>query len=307
MVKYREILRLYAQGVSQRGIVSSCSASRNTIRDVIKKAEEKNVSWPLEKEWTDSALQEVLFPEKHASSDFRKRPDYEYIHKELAKPSVNLALLWDEYSLNCRSNDEIPYSYRQYCRFYHDYARKTKATMCIKRKPGELLEVDWAGQTMTLTDQITGEAIPVYIFVCALPCSQYAYVEGCLAMDTSNWIGAHIRAFQFYGGIPRIIVPDNLKTGVSKASRYESVINLSYQEMAEHYRTTIVPARVRSPKDKAPAESTVGHISTWIIASLRDQTFFSLSEINREIQAKLTEFNTKPFQKKKRKQVSGLH
>ncbi|WP_298785407.1 IS21 family transposase [uncultured Marinococcus sp.] len=299
MVKYREILRLHAQEVSQRGIASSCSTSRNTIREVLKRAQAKNLSWPLEATWTDHDLQELLFPEKHASSDFRKRPDCEAIHQELAKPGVNLALLWDEYCLTCRSQNEIPYSYRQFCRFYHAYARKTKATMRIKRKPGEILEVDWVGQTMTLNDHLTGEEMPVYIFVAALPCSQYAYVEGCLSMDASDWIAAHMRAFTFFGGTPRIIVPDNLKTGVTKASRYEPVIHASYQEMAEHYQTTVVPARVRHPKDKASAESTVGHISTWIIASLRNQTFFSLAELNEAIQEKRTAFNARPFQKKK--------
>src|SRR5690606_17187065 len=299
VVKYREILRLHAQGVSQRGIASSCANSRNTIREVVKRAQKLNISWPFQEDMTDSDLQELLFPEKHEASNFRRKPDCEYIHKELAKPGVNLALLWDEYCLSCRASDEIPYSYRQFCRFYHDYARKTKATMRIKRKPGEQLEVDWAGQTMNLTDNLTGDDIPVYIFVSALSCSQYAYVEGFLSMDTENWITAHIHALQFFGGVPRIIVPDNLKTGVIKASRSEPVINPTYQEMAEHYQTTIIPARVRHPKDKPSAEGAVGDISTWIIASLRNQKFFSLAELNEAIKEKLQEFNTKPFQKKK--------
>jgi transposase len=298
VIKYREILRLNAQGISQRSIASSTSNSRTTIREVVKRAEERNISWPLEENTTDQVLQELLFPEKHASMDFRRKPDCDHIHKELAKPGVNLTLLWEEYSLSCRSNEEIPYSYRQFCRFYHDYARKTKATMRIKRKPGELLEVDWAGQTMALKDYLTGEEIPVYIFVAALPCSQYAFVEGFTSMNAESWITAHIHAFQFYGGVPRVIVPDNLKTGVVKASKYEPIIHTGYQEMAEHYQTTIVPARVRHPKDKASAESTVGHISTWIIASLRNQEFFSLKELNDAVQEKLKEFNHKPFQKK---------
>ncbi|GLB61190.1 hypothetical protein NCCP133_33200 [Cytobacillus sp. NCCP-133] len=158
--------------------------------------------------------------------------------------------------------------------------------------------MDWAGQTMSIKDQLTGEEIPVYIFVSALPCSQYAYVEGFLPMNAESWITAHIHAFKFYGGVPRVIVPDNLKTGVIKASKYEPVIHTGYQGMAEHYQTTIVPARVRHLKDKASAESTVGHISTWIIASLRNQEFFSLIELNNAVLEKLKEFNHKPFQKK---------
>jgi len=150
VVKYREILRLHAQGLSQRGIASSCSSSRNTISEVLKRAHSKGISWPFEKDMSDGELQEILFPEKGAESGFRRIPDSEQIHKELAKSGVSLSLLWDEYCLSCRANKEIPYSYRQFCRFYHAYATKTKATMRIKRKPGELLEVDWAGVTDTL-------------------------------------------------------------------------------------------------------------------------------------------------------------
>ncbi|WP_144462997.1 IS21 family transposase [Siminovitchia fortis] len=306
MIKYREILRLHAQGVSQRGIASSCSSSRNTISDVLSRARTQGITWPFEKDMSDAELQELLYPEKDASSGFRRKPDCEHIHKELAKSGVTLSLLWEEYCLSCRANKEIPYSYRQFCRFYHAYASKTKATMRIRRKPGELLEVDWAGQTMQIKDNITGEDIPAYVFVSALPCSQYAYVEAFLSMDTESWITAHIHAFQFYGGVTRIIVPDNLKTGVVKASRNEPTINRIYQEMAEHYNTTIIPARVRHPKDKASAEGTVGNISTWIIASLRNQQFFSITELNLAIKEKLTEFNTKPFQKKKGNRLTAF-
>lgn len=298
VIKYREVLRLHAQEVTQRGIASSTGHSRNTIREVLKRAKEKEVYWPLENNVTDLDLQIILYPEKQTPSDHRQKPDGEYIHKELAKSGVTLSLLWDEYTLQCRQNNEIPYSYRQFCRFYNEYARKAKATMRIKRKPGEQMEVDWAGQTMCLTNNLTGEEIPVYIFVAALPCSQYAYVEGFLSMNLESWITAHIHAFEFYGGVTRVLVPDNLKTGVTKASRTDPIINQSYQEMAEHYQTTIIPARIRSPKDKASVEGNVGHISTWIIASLRNEKFFSLLELNKAIQEKLAIVNTKPFQKK---------
>lgn len=306
MIKYREILRLHAQGVSQRGIASSCSNSRNTISEALKRAQVHEISWPFEKDMSDGELQELLFPEKSSISNFRRKPDCEHVHKELAKSGVTLSLLWDEYCLSCRENQEIPYSYRQFCRFYHGYATKTKATMRIKRKPGELLEVDWAGQTMNMKDNITGEDIPVYVFVSALPCSQYAYVEAFLSMETESWITAHVHAFEFYGGVTRIVVPDNLKTGVIKASRTDPIINRTYQEMAEHYNTTIIPARVRYPKDKASAEGTVGHISTWIIAALRNQQFFSITELNKAVKEKLLEFNSKPFQKKTGNRLSAF-
>lgn len=166
--------------------------------------------------------------------------------------------------------------------------------------------MDWTGQTMSIKDHITGEDIPAYVFVSVLPCSQYAYVEAFLSMETENWITAHIHAFQFYGGVTRIIVPDNLKTGVVRASRTEPILNRTYQEMAEHYQTTIIPARVRHPRDKPSAEGTVGTISTWIIASLRHQQFFSIQELNQAIQEKLTDFNTKSFQKKEGNRLTAF-
>lgn len=173
MIKYREILRLNAQSLSNRSIASSCGCSRNTVGDVLKRARELQVSWPFERDITDTELQGILFPEKN-KSDLRKQPDCEYIHKEMAKSGVTLSLLWHEYAEACRHQMEIPYCYRQFCRFYNNYATVSKATMRMKRKPGEILEVDWAGQTAFLKDQITGESIPAYVFVAALPCSQYA-------------------------------------------------------------------------------------------------------------------------------------
>ena len=306
MIQYREILRLHSQPMSQRGIAASCGHSRQMVKEVIERAQKKGISHPLSDDMTDSWLQEVLFPEKNPEKAGRRIPDFEYLHKELAKPSVTLSLLWDEYCWKCKNENQIPYSYRQFCRSYREFAMKSKATLRIKRKPGEILEVDWAGQTASIVDHLTGQRIPAYIFVATLPCSQYSYVEACLSMDTTSWIYAHIHALEFFGGVTRIIVPDNLRTGVDKASKYTPRINLTYQELAEHYETAIVPARVRTPKDKASVEGTVGTISTWIIASLRNQKFFSLDELNSAICTKLQEFNDKPFQKKEGSRTSAF-
>ncbi|WP_026045757.1 IS21 family transposase [Paenisporosarcina sp. TG-14] len=305
MLKYREVLRLYAQNLSNRSIASSSGCSRNSVAEIISRANELQVSWPFDKDVNDEELQGILFPEKN-KSDIRKRPDCEYIHREMARSGVTLSLLWHEYVEACRNRLEIPYSYRQYCRFYHRFATVSKATMRIKRKPGEIMEVDWAGQTMFIKDQITGEMIPAYIFVAALPCSQYAYVEAFQSVSSENWISAHIHAFRHFGGVTRMIVPDNLKTGVVKASSTDPIINRTYQEMAEHYHTVIMPARVRHPKDKASVEGTVGIISTWIIASLRNEQFFTVSELNKAILEKLAEFNQKDFQKKNGNRLSAF-
>lgn len=298
MTKYREILRLKSQGMSNRGIATSCQCSRNTVADVLKKSVELSVEWPLPEELSDIDLKQILFPEKGSSVAIRQSPDCEWIHKELAKNGVTLSLLWSEYCLNSRSSGQIPFSYSQFSRYYRKFAQATKATMRISRKPGEMMEVDWAGTSLSLINDFDWSKNPVYFFVAVLPCSQYAYVEAFSNMTSESWITAHKNAFKHFGGIPRILIPDNLKTGVEKSSKYNPVINKIYQEMAEHYSTVVLPARVRKPKDKASVEGTVGNITTWIIAALRNQQFFTLIELNKEVQVKLKEFNERPFQKK---------
>jgi transposase len=297
MTNYREILRLNNQGISQRSIAVSCECSRNTVSSALKRAEECGLSWPLPQGMSDNELIKLLFPARVLPTS-RRLPDYEHIHKEMAKSGVTLSLLWNEYCEACRLSNEIPFMYTQFCKYYRDYANTTKATMHIDHKPGEKLEVDWAGQTASIIDSDTGEAIDTYVFVAVLSCSQYAYVEAFLSQNQENWISAHVNAYNFFGGVTRILVPDNLKTGVERVSWYTPVINKTYHEMAEHYGTAVIPARVRKPKDKPNAEGAVGIISTWIIAALRHQQFFSLRELNEAIREKLYEFNSKPFQKK---------
>jgi len=236
--------------------------------------------------------------ENNAVAGAHKEPDYEHVHREMGKRGVTLSLLWNEYSAQCRQSGNIPFMYTQFCKRYRDYAMIHKATMHIERKPGEQMEVDWAGQTMELTDNITGGAMPVYIFVAVLPYSGFAYVEGFLARNQENWITAHVNTYRYFGGVTRILVPDNLKTGVDRVDWYTPVINRTYHEMAEHYGTAVIPARVRRPKDKPSVEGTVGVVSTWIMAVLRNWRFFSLRELNEAIHDKLGELNSKPFQKK---------
>jgi len=176
--------------------------------------------------------------------------------------------------------------------------KKKRASMHVPRKPGEQTEVDWAGQTIPIMDRATGESIPCSVFVAALSYSQYAYVEAFLSQNLESWITAHNHMFQFYHGVTRMLVPDNLKTGVNKPDWYSPEINRTYHEMAEYYNTAVIPARVRKPKDKPNAEGTVGYISTWIIAALRNRQFFTLNELNQAIRGKLKEFNSRAFQKK---------
>ena len=302
MTHFREILRLSSQGISQRSIAASCGCSRNTVIKVLHQAKELGISWPLRAGMSDAELKKLLSSERAPSS--RRQPDCEHIHREIAKSGVTLSLLWNEYCEECRSNQEIPLMYSQFCYHYQRYAQNTKVTMHVHRKPGEQVEVDWAGQTAPIVDRDTGDISDAAVFVGVLSSSQFAYVEAFRSQNQECWITAHCNMYQFFGGVTRILVPDNLKTGVEKATWYSPEINKTYQEMAEHYGTAVIPARVRKPKDKPNAEGTVKIVSTWIIAALRNQQFFSLAELNHAIQEKLASFNRKPFQKKEGSRLS---
>ena len=297
MTNYREILRLTNLGILKQDIAKACRCSRNTVANVIKIAEEKKLKWETTAGLTNDELAERLFPGNQRKPIY-KTPDWEYIHREMAKSGVTLSLLWAEYCEQCRESGEIPYKTTQFYQYYSDYVQKTKATMHIGHKPGEIMEVDWAGQTAFIHNTDTGQPMKAYVFVAALAYSGYSYVEAFLSQNEQAWIGAHVNAFGYFGGVTRILVPDNLKTGIIRHTRDEVVINKTYQELAEHYRIAILPARVRSPKDKPTVEGNTGIISTWIIAALRNQQFLSLWELNTAIRSKLTEFNSKPFQKK---------
>ena len=267
MTEYREILRLHSLGLSQRNIAGSVSRSRDTVAEVLARAARHSLQWPLPPELTDAELHRTLFPEKQNGLGVVRMPDLERVHSELAKSGVTMTLLWDEYCRECRESGEIPYQYSQFCRLYRKYAVLSKATMHIARKPGERMEVDWAGQTAFIQDPATGERIPAYVFVAVLPASQYAYVEAFASMNLESWINAHVSTFLYFGGVPRMVVPDNLKTGVTRPDWYNPTINRAYHEMAEHYGSAIVPARIKHPKDKASVEGTVSSCQVWCMES----------------------------------------
>lgn len=305
MIDYRLILRLKSQELSNAAIAGSVGCSRNTVAEVLKLAEIHELAWPIPNHLENRDI-ELLFYPGRATNEGRKLPDFEYIHSELAKPGVNLSLLWAEYCEKCAQEHTIPYQHSQFNEKYHAFAASKKATLRIKRKPGETLEVDWVGDTLSVYDSAAGCEVKAYIFVACLPCSLYSYVEAFPDMKSNHWIEAHVHAYSFFGGVTRILVPDNLKTGVIKNTRNELILNRSYQEMAEHYGTTIIPARPLKPKDKPNAERTVGVVETWILAALRNRKFFSFDEMNAAIQEKLKEFNAKPFQKRKGSRLSAF-
>lgn len=297
MTNHKEILRLKSLGLSNAEVASACGCGRNTVTRTLQRAKNALLSWDEAKQLPSNVVTERLFPESQNRPVYRM-PDYEQVHKEMQKSGVTLSLLWVEYCEQCRAAGELPYQSTQFNKYYADYVHKTKATMHLNHKPGETMQVDWAGDTMGIVDTDTGELIPAYLFVSVLPYSGYAYTEAFLDEKQEAWINAHVNAYRYFGGVTRILVPDNLKTGVIKNTKNETILNRSYREMAEHYGTAVIPARPRTPKDKAFVEGSVGVVSTWIIAALRNRQFFSLAELNEAVSERLYEFNHKPFQKK---------
>jgi len=297
MVKYREIIRLSAAGISQQNIAFSCGCAQSTVQVIQKRAKELYLEWPLPEEMDDSTIRSILYPKRQQLST-RTAVDYAYIDKELHKRGVTLTLLWNEYCEKALSQGGVPYQYTQFCDNYKKWAITNEVTMHIDRKPGEQIQVDWAGLCAEVVDPDSSELLKVYIFVASLPYSGYLFAEGFYSMDSQAWVTAHIHAFTFFRGVAPIIVPDNCKTAITKNTTAELIINENYRRMAEHYGCAIVPARVKRPKDKGHVEMSVGVVERQIIAALRNQVFFSLGDLNDVIIEKIAEINDRPFQKK---------
>ena len=253
MTKYREIIRLSGLGLSQTNIALSCNASKTTVNKVLKAAREQNLSWPLDPKLTDPVLGKLLFPDSKAKPATSKRmPDYAHIRKELLRNGVNKKLLWTEYLEECRLSGDEPLMYSQFCYYIQQDEQKRRATMHINRKPAEQIEVDWAGDPAHIIDPDTGEILDAHIFVGVMTYSQYPYVEAFMDEKQPSWIAAHVHMYEYFGGVAKILVPDNCRTAVDHNKSWKDQrINAVYQEMAEHYGTAIIPARVRSPRDKA--------------------------------------------------------
>lgn len=296
MTNYREILRQHSLGISNSAIAASGLCARQTVITILRKAEYYGLSWPLPDEMTNEVLAKKLFPNHNLPDNAYMMPDCEWIHNELKRPNVTLQLLWYEYYSQCEAAGKLPYQLTQFKKYYRDYAIKQNLTMHLEHKPGDVMQVDWAGDTLSMTDTTTGEVLKLYLFVCTLPYSGYTYVEPFLNMKLENWITAHVNAFQFFGGVPHVIQCDNLKTGVVSNTKSDTVLNRSYQDMAEHYSVAILAARVRKPKDKAHVEGAVGIASRKIIAALRNQTFLSEKEAKEAVAEKLKEYNDAPYQ-----------
>ena len=298
MVDYREILRLKSLDYNNTNIASCVHSSRNTIQEVLNIAQAMQIRWPLADDVTNQMLQTLLYPNRAKQDEDRMIPDFPMIHRELAKKGVTLTLLWTEYCSDAYAAGKKPYMSTQFGDLYRRWARVSRATMRITRKPGDMLEVDWAGSTIDIYDPVTGEITSAYLFVAVLSCSLYTYAEACPNMKEDTFILCHVHAFEYFGGVTRLLIPDNLKTGVTRNTRYETVIPRAYREMSDHYGTAIVPARVKHPKDKPNAEGSVKFATTWILSALRNEHFFSISEAKQAVSRKLEELNERPFQKR---------
>jgi len=298
LVDYKRILQLAAAGVSGRGIAEALGCSRNTVATVLGAAKAAGVTFEQVANLDGTEVRRLLLPEPVKADSGRLAPDFAAIHAELARPNVTLQLLWNEYVATARNSGQVPFAYATFTRHYRQWAAVTGATMTITRKPADLLEVDWAGDTMTYLDLVTGKERKAYLFVAALPFSAYMYVEAFADMSLASWLDGHVSAFEFFGGATRLLVPDNLKTGVVKADRYEPALNPAYAQLAEHYHTAIMPARVRKPRDKAMAENAVRHGANAISAILRNRRFVGLAELNDAIAVEVAGINARPFQKR---------
>jgi transposase len=295
MRKLKEVLRLtYQQGLTRRQVASSCGLGVGTINDYLKAFTAAGLSWPLPENMSDSELAERLRGgETGAGRPRREFPDMDVLHQELRRKNVTLKLLWSEY------RREVPegYGYSQFCAYYNRWKSRIDPVMRQSYGPGEKMFVDWGGQTVAIHDRETGEVNEASIFVAVLGASNYTWVEAFETQRLAHWINGHVHAYEFFGGVPRLTIPDNPKTAVIKACRYEPILHRSYEEMAEHYGTVILPTRPGKPRDKAKVETAVQIAQRWIIARLRDHKFFSLVVLNDTIRRLLDDFNTQAFQK----------
>ena len=298
MRKIREVLRLhFAARLSVRKISASTKISVGGIQKLLTKARALSLDWPLPDELDDTELARRFYPRADTRQSQRfEVPDWPEVHRDLRGKGVTKTLLWEEYT---QQYPNRCYSYSQFCDRYVRWLKKQKRSMRQVHKAGEKLFVDYAGQTMPIVCTVTGEVRFAQIFVAVMGASNHTFAEATWSQSLPDWTGSHVRAFEFFDGVPEIVVPDNLRSGVSKACRYDPDVNPGYQQLASHYGCAIVPARPRKPQDKAKAEVGVQIVERWILARLRHQTFFSLAELNHCIRALLLELNNKPFKQLK--------
>lgn len=294
MRKIREVLRLRLEaGLSFRQISICTKVSVGSIQKLLKRAQALELVWPLPVELDDARLAALFYPEADTASTGRfPLPVWPYVHQELKRKGVSKQLLWEEYTQRYPNRC---YSYSRFCERYQAWCQLQKRSMRQSHQAGEKLFIDYCGPTIPIVSPTSGEIRQAQVFVAVLGASNYTFAEATYSQSLPDWLQSHVRAFEFFGGTPALLVPDNLKSGVSKACRYDPELNPSYQQLAEHYQLAVMPARPYKPKDKAKAEVGVQIVERWIIARLRHQTFFSLAELNQCIRTLLTALNERAF------------
>ena len=296
MRKIRELLRLHrGEGLSRRQAAIAAGMPYATAADHLARAERAGLSWPLPDDMDDAGLEARLFvpPSARPPTESRPVPDWPSVHRELHRKGVTLALLWLEY----RERHPEGFGYSWFCGAYRLWAGRLDLVMRQEHRAGEKLFVDFAGMTLPIVDPDSGLVWGAQLFVAVLGASSYTYAEAFPSQALPHWIAGHVHAFQALGACPLIIVPDNLKAGVTRAHRYEPDINPTYAEMAAHFGCAVIPARAGKPRDKAKAENGVLQAERWILAALRQRTFFSLAEANAAIAERVAWLNARPFRK----------
>lgn len=296
MRKIKQILQLhYESNMARRAISVAVGVSYGSIANYINRAKKAGISWQAAKDMDERDLARALFPNQTDSDDVRyTEPDFPQIHQELKQKCMTKLLLWEEYR---QSHPNDGYSYSQFCRRYKSWCNKQAYSMRQTHKAGEKLFVDYCGPTIPIVNPDTGECINAQIFVAVLGASNYTFACASKSQKQADWINAHVKTFEFLGGVPELIIPDNLKSAVIKIHRYKPDINPAYCQMASYYKTAIIPARSYKPKDKSKAEVGVQIVERWILARLRHQTFFTLASLNLAISALLTDLNNRDFKK----------
>lgn len=296
MRKLKEVLRLHFAGLTQQQIARSCLIAQSTVHEYLKAAQAAGLSWSEVGSWDEAQLVQTLYPKK-PQPEWRKNPlpDFAAIHQEVqAHKHLTLQLVWEEY----RQTHPDGYGYSRFCELYGQWVRRLDLVLRHSHRAGEKMFVDWAGDTIPIYGPSQDATEPGFLFVAVMGASSYTYAEVFANQQLPNWIQAHIHALEFFGGSPELIVPDNTKTGVNKACRYEPDLNRTYCELARHYETAIVPARPYKARDKAKVESGVLLVERWILMRLRHRRLFGIEEANGAVRQLLEMLNQRPFRKR---------
>jgi len=295
MRKIIEVLRLkFEAGLSHERIAAATKVSKGAVTKYVQRARAAGLGWPLPAELDEARLEALLFPHAAPVLERYAAPDFGHLHQELKKKGVTLQLLWEEYAA---AHAGQAYRYSQFCLLYHRFAQSLKRSMRQVHRAGDKLFIDYSGDTVPIINAGSGEIRRAEIFVAVLGASSYTYAEAAWSQQLPDWIAAHVRCFEFMDSVPALLVPDNLKSAIKLACRYEPDATSTYEDLARHYATAILPARPFHPRDKPAVEAGVLLVQRWILARLRHRQFFALDELNAAIRELLVALNNRPFQK----------